>query len=58
MASLRAKLRAIGRPDVIPLIERDFSKIESSGLSFVDVFLAGRIAQIGMPGAVFMLPGP
>lgn len=55
-ATLAIALAKIGHPEFIVQIERNFHSIANSGLSTWDVLRAEKIAEIGMPAAVFVLP--
>jgi hypothetical protein len=51
---LAGRLHRIGKPEVVPQIERSFHALAVSGLSPEEVLVAGQLARLGAPGAVLL----
>jgi hypothetical protein len=55
-AQLAAALEKIGRPQLAPLIDRDFTAVNVPELGPWNGLLITRLAEIGLPAAVFLMP--
>jgi hypothetical protein len=48
--------RRIGRPDLVPLVDRNLAAVQVASMSQWESLAIGRMNDIGLPAAVFILP--